>query len=171
MKVLVRSQSLHFLRAFQQLASFTLSEDFKCWIAIPSFSQGISTYLTASGKNPEARSQSLHFLRAFQLAMTKIKWVLKNGDRNPFIFLGHFNLYEGGKVEEREGFRIAIPSFSQGISTIEKKEFMEFVKNVYRNPFIFLGHFNNNIVKADENTKRVLIAIPSFSQGISTGLR
>ena len=134
------SQSLHFLRAFQQNIS---GIDRLCnqssrnpFIFLGHFN-GRSDILE---KNISSRSQSLHFLRAFQ---QKLKW-----------------------KREREKKLVAIPSFSQGISTggpdvciykvYEESQSLHFLRAfqlleqltekklepVCRNPFIFLGHFN-----------------------------
>ncbi len=109
------SQSLHFLRAFQQGLDMAKIR----WI--------------------RNKSQSLHFLRAFQRRIRK-RSNCSGCCRNPFIFLGHFNEIEDLKrqlalLQSRNPFiflghfnernRKAPPGVREG-----------------RNPFIFLGHFN-----------------------------
>ena len=89
------------------------------------------------------KSQSLHFLRAFQpLKGGRAMADLKELRRNPFIFLGHFN-FPAGKVFLR-------------------------LRRKCRNPFIFLGHFNFWLLRYARFWAYQEVAIPSFSQGIST---
>ncbi len=87
------SQSLHFLRAFQRSTNFVYlslakiqsqSLHFLRAFQPKGFMRVVQSYTTTS--------QSLHFLRAFQLR--EIKEIDENEEygRNPFIFLGHFNL-------------------------------------------------------------------------------
>ena len=63
---------------------------------------------------------------------------------------------------------VAIPSFIQGISTGEGKECMDSPKMGCRNPFLYSGHFNMELLLLYAAVIPV-VAIPSFIQGISTG--
>ena len=111
-------------------------------------------------------SQSLPLFRAFQLVIPHIQRALSN------------NL-------------VAIPSFIQGISTCQPWNMVEFSVKLGRNPFLYSGHFNtksrglcwsrmmcrnpflysghfNAIEQSWEQTRKQVVAIPSFIQGIST---
>ena len=87
-------------------------------------------------------SQSLHFLRAFQ-PQGDSRNSLENGrsGRNPFIFLGHFNLWteviEDDFHESRNPF-IFLGHFNSRLGLSRQKKAI----TRSRNPFIFLGHFN-----------------------------
>ena len=81
------SQSLRFLRAFQ-LAVTVLPLD----------------SLVAR------QSQSLRFLRAFQ-QLWDIKEFLQSPRRNPFVSLGHFNVFPLADLPEEILIDVAIPSF------------------------------------------------------------
>ncbi len=60
--------------------------------------------------------------------------------RNPFLYSGHFN------------------------NILVSDLFENFLEG--RNPFLYSGHFNERVRRMNED--QILVAIPSFIQGIST---
>ena len=158
------SQSLHFLRAFQQggrshgegetvqvaIPSFSQGISTETWellkegfwekVAIPSFSQGISTSLMGMRDTMKYLSQSLHFLRAFQLARRNTMGFRGRIWSQSLHFLRAFQQGRSRNYDSNQPVQVAIPSFSQGISTSREKASGLGIPS--RNPFIFLGHFN-----------------------------